>query len=245
MTAHARHATRRDGGTRITAEVCASPSGAADAATPGGGPTLDFPVGDKSGTNGTGTDTATLTPAGVAHPPGEVPGAAIVLGSRATGELISPDTVRRLACDAGIIPVVLGRRGETLNQGAMQRLFTTAQVRALWRRDRHCTFPDCGIPAAWCDAHHLTHWIDGGLTDLANAALLCARHHTIVHRDQLAGRVTHARAKPDGVLPDNRRRTPSSRATSRKGGGGSPAQCGASGIHGRHDPVTWELRPGS
>jgi hypothetical protein len=121
----------------------------------------------------------------------KTPGAATVLGSLAAGELISPDTARKIACDAGIIPVVLGRDGEILDQGRAARLFTPGQVRALWRRDRHCTFPDCDIPAAWCDAHHLTHWVDGGATGLLNAALLCSRHHTIVHRDQLAGHVIH------------------------------------------------------
>lgn len=124
---------------------------------------------------------------GTAHGPG------VVLGSRAAGEPISPDMVRRIACDAGIIPVVIGGRGEVLDQGTMERCFTTGQVRALWRRDRHCTFPGCDVPAAWCDAHHLVHWIDGGATDLDNAALLCGRHHTVVHRDHLAGYVTQPR----------------------------------------------------
>jgi hypothetical protein len=100
----------------------------------------------------------------------ELPGAAAVLGSRATGELLDPGTARRIACDAGIIPAVLGSRGEILDQGRLQRVFTLGQIRAPWRRDRHCTFPDCDTPAAWCDAHHLTHWIDGGPTDLSNAA---------------------------------------------------------------------------
>jgi hypothetical protein len=118
-------------------------------------------------------------------------GAGMVLGSRAADTLIAPDTVRKLACDAGIIPVVLGQDGEILDQGREQRLFTPAQVRALWLRDRHCTFPGCTAPAAWADAHHLVHWADGGLTDLTNGALLCPRHHTIVHRDLLAGVVTN------------------------------------------------------
>jgi hypothetical protein len=117
-------------------------------------------------------------------------GAGLVLGSRAAGTPIAPDTVRKLACDAGIIPVVLGQGGEILDQGREQRLFTPAQVRALWLRDEHCTFPGCTIPAAWADAHHLVHWADGGPTDLTNGALLCPRHHTIVHRDLLAGVVT-------------------------------------------------------
>jgi hypothetical protein len=114
-------------------------------------------------------------------------GAGTVLGSRATGTPISPTTIRRLACDAALIPTVLGAAGEILDQGRLQRLFTTAQTRTLWLRDRHCTFPHCDVPAAWCDCHHLVHWLDGGRTDLDNAALLCPRHHTITHRDRLAG----------------------------------------------------------
>jgi hypothetical protein len=117
-------------------------------------------------------------------------GAARVLGTLGDGTLLGCDTVRKLACDAGIIPVVLGGAGEILDVGREQRLFSKGQVRALWLRDGHCSFPGCDAPAAWCDAHHLVHWIDGGLTDLGNAALLCGRHHTIVHRDRLAGTVT-------------------------------------------------------
>jgi hypothetical protein len=117
-------------------------------------------------------------------------GAGTVLGSRAGGTRLSPTSVRRLACDAGVIPAVLGSSGEVLDQGRVQRLFTTAQTRALWLRDKHCTFPGCDVPAAWCDCHHLVHWLDGGRTDLDNAALLCPRHHTIAHRDRLAGTVT-------------------------------------------------------
>jgi hypothetical protein len=118
-------------------------------------------------------------------------GAAPVLGTLAEGVLLGCDTIRKLACDAAIVPVVLGVDGAILNQGREKRLFTTDQTRALWLRDRHCTFPGCDAPAAWCDGHHLIHWIDGGATDLANAALLCGRHHTIVHRDRLAGRLTN------------------------------------------------------
>ena len=123
--------------------------------------------------------------------------------------VLGPQTVRRFACDAGIIPVILGGDGEILDVGRTERLFTAGQVKTLWLRDRQCTFPGCTVPATWCDAHHLRHWVDGGPTDLANAALLCGRHHTIVHRDRLAGRVT-----PTGVTWDripgsyDRARTP-------------------------------------
>ena len=126
-------------------------------------------------------------------------GAAYAAGTLATGIPIAPDTVRKLACDAAIVSVVVGNSGEILNQGREKRLFTWAQLKNLWARDHHCTFPGCTAPAAWTDAHHLVHWADGGRTDLSNAALLCGRHHTIVHRDRLAGTVT-----PDGVVWDLR-----------------------------------------
>ena len=67
------------------------------------------------------------------------------------------------------------------------RLFTSAQVKRLWLRDGHCTYPGCDMPGQWADAHHLIHWADGGPTDLSNAALLCERHHTIVHTRRYAG----------------------------------------------------------
>ena len=117
-------------------------------------------------------------------------GAGTCTGTIADGMLLAPDTVRKLACDAAIIPMVLGADGAVLDCGKEQRLFTLAQKRVLWQRDRHCTFPGCDIPAQWCDAHHLVHWVDGGPTDLDNAALLCPAHHTIVHRDELNGEGT-------------------------------------------------------
>lgn len=118
--------------------------------------------------------------------------AASVFGSGESGALLGPETARRIACDAAIVPVVLGREGEMLDLGRRFRLFTSAQLRALWLRDGGCTFPDCTVPAAWCDGHHLQHWADGGPTDLANAALLCGRHHTLVHRKGYLGELVHS-----------------------------------------------------
>ena len=116
-------------------------------------------------------------------------GAAHVLGPGSHPVLVAPETVRRLACDASVVPAVLGSAGELVDLGRAARLFSPGQVRALWVRDGGCSFPDCDVPPQWCDAHHLRHWADGGPTDLANAALLCGRHHTVVHRDGLRGRV--------------------------------------------------------
>ena len=113
--------------------------------------------------------------------------AATVFGSGEAGTLLGPETARRIACDAGVVPVVLGKDGQILDVGRRFRLFTSAQLRALWLRDGGCTFPDCTVPASWCEGHHLRHWADGGSTDLGNAALLCGRHHTIVHRKGYLG----------------------------------------------------------
>ena len=70
-----------------------------------------------------------------------------------------------------------------------KRFFTDAQTKRLWLRDGGCTYPGCGAPPSWTDAHHLVHWADLGPSDLTNGALLCDRHHTIVHNRRLAGRL--------------------------------------------------------
>src|SRR5699024_753490 len=68
--------------------------------------------------------------------------------------------------------------------------FTRRQRRAIWLRDRKCTYPGCSAPAAWTRVHHVRHWLDGGLTDLTNAALLCQRHHSHVHNKRLWAEVS-------------------------------------------------------
>jgi hypothetical protein len=116
-----------------------------------------------------------------------------LIGGLDGGGLLGPETVRKLACDGNIIPVLLGGQGQLLHLGAARRASTSAQHRALWLRDRHCTFPGC-------TAHHIRHWVDGGDTDLANGTLLCGRHHTIVHRDRLTATNTTSHAgDPRGV----------------------------------------------
>ncbi|NYJ74391.1 hypothetical protein HNR15_001354 [Allobranchiibius huperziae] len=117
---------------------------------------------------------------------GHLPG----IGRTINGDLLDAGTLRRLACDANVIPMVLGGESEALDVGRTRRLFTGGLRTAIIHRDRHCTFPGCDRPPDWCDAHHITPWWAGGQTTLSNAALLCARHHTIVHRDLLTATVT-------------------------------------------------------
>ncbi len=111
-------------------------------------------------------------------------------GSGDHGETLSPAEVRHLACDAGIIPAVLGGRSEVLDLGREERLATSAQLIALRHRDQGCSFPGCSRPSGWCQAHHVRHWLDGGPTDLSNLALLCQRHHTIVHQRGYTATIT-------------------------------------------------------
>jgi hypothetical protein len=111
----------------------------------------------------------------------------VTIGGPQAGTLLAPETVRRLACDATIIPTVMGVAGAVVDLGMDVRLFTPAQIKRLWLRDQHCTYPGCDLPPMWTDAHHLIHWADGGPTDISNAALLCERHHTIVHHRRYAG----------------------------------------------------------
>ncbi len=111
-------------------------------------------------------------------------------GVTSTGEVLAPSVVRRMACDAGLVPVVLGSRGEVLDLGRAVRWFTPGQKRAIWLRDQRCTFPGCTTPAQWCDAHHVDWWSRGGGTDIGNGALLCQRHHTRVHSDDLSATIT-------------------------------------------------------
>jgi hypothetical protein len=106
------------------------------------------------------------------------------------GEVLSAGAIRRLACEASIIPAVLGAPSSVLDLGYTERYFTPAQRRALAIRDKHCSYPGCTVPPQWCEAHHIEHWCHGGPTDLTNGALLCGRHHTIVHQLELTATVT-------------------------------------------------------
>jgi len=101
-----------------------------------------------------------------------------------------------LACDARLIPAVLGTDGAILDLGRAARLASPDQVRYLRLRDGCCTFPGCERPPSWCEAHHLREWTeDLGETNVDNLALLCTRHHTDVHTRGLVGRLVDGRIR--------------------------------------------------
>ncbi len=101
--------------------------------------------------------------------------------SLALGGPITADIARRIACDARVIPVVLGSRGEPLDVGRASHTVPAAIRRAVIARDRGCAFPGCPVPARWCEIHHVIFWADGGETSVGNCVALCGRHHRLIH----------------------------------------------------------------
>jgi hypothetical protein len=122
------------------------------------------------------------------------------VGQLDTGEALSPQQVRRLACDARILPVVLGGQGQILDVGQQRRLFTGPLRRALVARDGGCAFPGCDRPPQWCDGHHIRHWTDGGDTALDNGVLLCGYHHRLIHRGEWEVRIADD-GRPEFIPP--------------------------------------------
>ncbi|MDI2034316.1 HNH endonuclease signature motif containing protein [Paenarthrobacter nitroguajacolicus] len=97
---------------------------------------------------------------------------------------IHPNIIRKIACDADILPVLLGSEGRVLGIGRTSRIFPPHIRKALNARDQGCAFPDCTMPTPWCEAHHITYWSQGGPTSTDNGVLLCSHHHQVIHKEQ-------------------------------------------------------------
>lgn len=103
-------------------------------------------------------------------------------GRLETGDTLSAAALRLMACDALVVPAVLGEPSEVLDLGRASREWNRAQRRAVALRDRGCVAPGCDRPPSACQVHHSWWWSCGGPTDMCNAALLCGFHHRMVHR---------------------------------------------------------------
>lgn len=115
--------------------------------------------------------------------------------------LLSASEARRLACNANVIPAVLGGDSEVLDLGRGQRLFNRVQRKAMALRDEMCRAEKCDIPATWCEAHHWQPWSSGGKTDLEDGGLLCSYHHHRAHDPDY-----ESQRLPDGQVRIRRRR---------------------------------------
>jgi hypothetical protein len=124
------------------------------------------------------------------------------------GGTVPAATVQRYACDTAIARIT--GRGEMEHElSRATRTIPPSTRRALEARDQHCVFPGCDRPLNWCDGHHIVWWIKGGPTTLPNLALLCRRHHRMVHE---AGWTLERRDGRFKAIPPPRPVKPSSRS---------------------------------
>lgn len=102
-----------------------------------------------------------------------------------TDQPISAGEARRLACNAHLVPAVIGRTltgaSRVLDLGRSSRLFNDTQRTAVAVTHTHCAADGCDRPTAWCELHHRHAWALGGATDLSNAVPLCHWHHRRIH----------------------------------------------------------------
>ncbi|HEY9498015.1 MAG TPA: hypothetical protein VIQ78_03235, partial [Terrimesophilobacter sp.] len=96
---------------------------------------------------------------------------------------ISIDTVNRIACEGGILPIRFSSTDDVVALGREERLFTGRQKIALAARDGGCLWPDCDKSPGWTEAHHINQWAQGGRTDLCDGVLLCRYHHMLLHNN--------------------------------------------------------------
>jgi hypothetical protein len=117
---------------------------------------------------------------------------------------VSRSTIERLCCDVYIGRAIMRGRSEVLDLGRRSRVVSAAQMRALVLRDQHCRFPGCDRPAHWTEAHHVIPWEKGGPTEPQNLALLCSRHHHVIHKPgwktKLNADATLHVTMPDGTI---------------------------------------------
>jgi hypothetical protein len=114
------------------------------------------------------------------------------------------DTVRGMACDADIIPVVLNGESVVLDEGRAKRLATHEQRLAIESMQATCSHPDCTVTIDDCRTHHLTPWRLGGGTDLSDLTPVCESHHHLIHEGGWSLTMTPDRvgtwSRPDGQV---------------------------------------------
>ena len=98
---------------------------------------------------------------------------------------VSIQTVQRIVCTSGILPIKFDRTGQILDLGREERLFSANQKVTLAARDGACMWGDCDCPPSWTEAHHIDEWDrDDGETNVADGVLLCRYHHMLLHNNK-------------------------------------------------------------
>jgi 5-methylcytosine-specific restriction protein A len=145
-----------------------------------------------------------------------------------TGDVLTPAALRKLCCDAAVIPVVLNGASQPLDIGTTRRTIPPAIRRAIAVRDHGCAHPGCDRPATWCQVHHILEWAKGGPTRLDNLVMLCGVHHREIHSTAWVVRIG-ADGIPEFIPPQwldrtqkPRRQLPRPRPPARQGSGTAP-----------------------
>ncbi len=105
------------------------------------------------------------------------------------GGSLSPESLRMLACDAAVIPIVMNGVGQPLDVGRVNRTIPDGLRRAVAARDRGCAHPGCSRTASWCEIHHIRGWWPDGETKLDNLVMLCRAHHRLLHHSEWVVRI--------------------------------------------------------
>ena len=92
---------------------------------------------------------------------------------------LPPHLLRKWSCDGTIQPI-WEQGGTPVNVGRAQRIVPRRTRRLIEDRDRGCAYPGC-IAVHHLECHHITHWANGGNTDMANLISLCPHHHDQHH----------------------------------------------------------------
>lgn len=121
------------------------------------------------------------------------------------GGIVSPASLRMLACDAALVPIVMNGKGRPLDIGRLTRVIPDGIRRAVAARDRGCA--RCGRPPSWCEIHHLVEWENGGATSVGNCVMLCRVRHRLMHHSEWEVVMDHGRPQfiPPGWIDPHRR----------------------------------------
>ncbi|TQM09280.1 HNH endonuclease signature motif containing protein [Pseudonocardia kunmingensis] len=125
------------------------------------------------------------------------------------GGTLTPESLRMLACDAAVVPIVMNGAGQPLDVGRSTRVIPDGLRRAVTARDRGCAHPGCDRPPAWCEIHHILEWEHDGHTVLCNLAMLCKAHHRLIHHSGWTVRMRDGRPEfipPKWIDPQQRPR---------------------------------------
>jgi hypothetical protein len=115
---------------------------------------------------------------------GRARSAVLDLGGRMT-----PESLRMLACDAGVVPIVMNGAGQPLDVGRSTRVIPDGLRRAVAARDRGCAHPGCDRLPSWSEIHHIREWEHGGPTELGNLVMVCKVHHRLIHHSEWSVRI--------------------------------------------------------